>query len=1066
MEVQPSEHFCNWQQDPLGNYQARLVFPEKTDHFTVTVNLVVDMVVFNPFDFFLEDDFEEWPFVYDEVGQEELQPFLAKSETGQLFHQLLESVDRKKRRTIDFLVELNQIVQNRLKYTIRMELGVQTPEESLGKRSGSCRDSAWLLVQLLRHLGVASRFVSGYLIQLRPDKESVDGPNGADADFTDLHAWCEAYVPGAGWIGLDPTSGLLAGEGHIPVACAPEPVSAAPVSGAHEKAEVEFSHHMQVTRLADVGRAGRPYADGDWTAIDACGRQIDAALNAHDVRLTVGGEPTFVSSRNPDADEWNIAALGPTKHILGDQLLRRLAGRWVTGQAYQHGQGKWYPGEELPRWAHHCFWRKDGENLWNDQALFVQLDKDAPISPATAADAEALLQAISEELHVDGEHIFPAYEDPFYYAWRERRLPSNVDPLKNNLDDPLERNRLTKIFTQGLNTVVGHVLPLAWTGTGWLTGNWFLRNEHCYLMPGDSAMGFRLPLDSQPWSVKDQREIYGPPDPSGAFASLPSSQHPSLAKPATNQTLRFPDRFWSASYPPITAPELGQSASGIVRSALSIEPREGVLRVFLPPIADASGYIGILGAIERAATRLQQPLLLEGYEPPHHPQLGRMAITPDPGVLEVNVPPVGSWGEQVQQMTSLYEEAHQLHLTADKFDVDGRHTGTGGGCHVVIGGATPADSPWLRRPDVLASFLRYWVNHPSLTYLFAGTFVGPTSQAPRIDEARQDAVAELELALQQVNSEVGAPPWLLDRVLRHILVDVTGNTHRSEICIDKLYSPDGPAGRQGLVELRSFEMPPHWQMACSQHLLVRALLLHFWQQPTQEPLARWGSQLQDRWLLPRYLDLDMQRVCRDLRDGGIPVQAEWFTPHSDFRLPKLGELAVDGIEVELRQAVEPWHVLGEEATSGGQSRYVDSSCERVQVQVNGIDPRRHSMVCNGYRLPLRSTGVAGEHVAGIRYRAWQPPSCLHPTIPVDTPLHIDLYDEVAQRAMAGCTYHVSHPGGRAFDTRPINANEAEGRRCQRFDVLSHVPGTYRPQDAPVIPEAPTTLDLRHRRWWA
>ena len=1043
MDVTPSQHFCNWHQDPHGNFQARLVFPEKVKKFEVSIHLVVDLVVFNPFDFFIEDYCEEWPFTYQRSERTELRSFLSKRKKGNLFSALVESIDQTKRRTIDFLVEMNALIKDKVEYTIRMEPGVQTPEKTLQLGSGSCRDSAWLLVQVLRHCGVAARFVSGYLIQLKADKSSVDGPDGTDVDFCDLHAWAEAYVPGAGWIGLDPTSGLLAGEGHIPLACSPDPKSAAPITGTHERCKVTFEHHMSVRRLEDYGRAGRPYRDEDWQAIDECGALIDQQLDAHDVRLTLGGEPTFVYSRDPDADEWNTAALGSKKSELGDQLLRKLAGLWAPGAVLQHGQGKWYPGEELPRWAYHCVWRGDGEPLWQHPELLAETGQTLGQG---IADGERLLQAIAQELRVDEEAIFPAFEDPWYYSWRERQLPSNVDPLKSNLDDKMERERLTKVFTQRLGSAVGHILPLREEGQGWQTGSWFLAHEHCFLLPGDSPLGFRLPLDSQPWIAKEDRNPFLPVDPTQDF---------------TPPAPRVPKRIWPGENKAYTEPEQAISATEIVRTAISIEPRDGILRVFLPPLESGEAFIELVEAVERAAFRCQYPIQLEGYPAPHSPQLKRMAITPDPGVLEVNVPPVDNWSDQVAQFQTLYEECHNLHLAADKFEVDGRHIGTGGGCHVVVGGAQPADSPWLRRPEVLASLLAYWVNHPSLTYVFSGGFVGPTSQAPRIDEARQDAIAELELALAQISREQEeVPPWLVDRVLRHILVDVTGNTHRTEICIDKLYNPDSPSGRLGLVEFRSFEMPPHWQMAAAQNLLIRGLISRFWQQPLVEPLARWGTLLQDKWMLPRYLDMDLQSVCAELQGHDVPIHPEWFKPHSDFRMPVLGSFIKDGVEVELRQAIEPWHVLGEESAAGGQARYVDSSCERIQVLVRGARSERHRLACNGYEVPLQPTGIADELVAGIRYRAWQPPSCLHPTLPINSPLHFDLYDELNGQALAGGTYHVMHPGGRASDTRPINSFEAEGRRSQRFEAAGHRGGVYRPRIAPTLPEAPHTLDLR------
>ena len=346
LDISPGDHFLNWQQDPQGNILARVVVPEKHDHLTISVELVVDMVVFNPFDFFIEESAENWPFSYDDSLQEELKPYLACADNeGKVFEAWLADIDRDESPTIDFLVAINSKIQECIGYTIRMEPGIQSPNETLELATGSCRDSAWLLVTALRRLGIAARFVSGYLIQLTPDKESVDGPNGASEDFCDLHAWCEAYIPGAGWVGLDPTSGLLAGEGHIPLACSPIPSSAAPISGSHEACdEVEFVHDMSVERLIDHGRAGKPYQDSEWAKILAAGDVVDEALNANDVRLTVGGEPTFVASRDPDADEWNTAALGPTKAGLGDRLLRRLMTRWGPG-----GRIAPRPGQVVPR---------------------------------------------------------------------------------------------------------------------------------------------------------------------------------------------------------------------------------------------------------------------------------------------------------------------------------------------------------------------------------------------------------------------------------------------------------------------------------------------------------------------------------------------------------------------------------------------------------------------------------------------------------------------------------------------------------------------------------------------
>lgn len=1053
LKVEPGEHFINWQQDPQGNYLARLVFPEKTREFKVEVDLVAEMAVFNPFDFFLEPYAERIPFAYTEGEQRELAPYLVKLPATPLFAKYLASIDRAPRASVDFLVELNQRLSADIRYLIRMEPGVQTPEQSLELASGSCRDSAWLLVQLLRHLGLAARFVSGYLIQLTADVKSLDGPSGTDKDFTDLHAWCEVYLPGAGWIGLDPTSGLFAGEGHIPLACSPEPSSAAPITGGLDECEVEFEHLMSVERVWEAPRVTKPYSEAQWQAIQALGRQIDDDLHTHDVRLTMGGEPTFVALDYPDDDEWNTAALGPNKRRLAADLFYRLRDHYAPSALLHFGQGKWYPGEQLPRWSLNCFWRRDGEPLWHNPKLLADEKRGYG---ATAETAERFLATLAAHLSVDAGNVFPAYEDWFYYLWRERKLPDNVTPDDPRLSDPLERERLRKVFDQGLDAVVGHVLPLARqvVGEGWQSGRWFLRDEHCRLLPGDSALGYRLPLDSLPWVSQADYPYINPVDPSQTLPPLPS--------PA--QIQRQLRGVWRGANANVQSarPASGQSAAGIVRTALCAEPREGRLYLFMPPLSHLEDYLELVAAIEAVAAELNCPVLLEGYEPPLDPRLQYFRVTPDPGVIEVNIHPAGNWDELVERCEFLYEAARQSRLSSEKFMIDGRHTGTGGGNHFVLGGATPSDSPFLRRPDLLRSLISYWHNHPSLSYLFSGLFIGPTSQAPRVDEARNDALYELEIAFAQM-PEPGrdCPPWLVDRLLRNLLVDVTGNTHRAEFCIDKLYSPDSASGRLGLLELRAFEMPPHAQMSLAQQLLLRALIARFWQEPYRPAkLVRWGTELHDRYLLPHFVEQDFADVLQELGSFGYRLRNEWFAPHFEFRFPKAGDFAVKGIDLELRQALEPWHVLGEEGAVGGTVRYVDSSLERMQVKVNGMAPDRYVLTCNGVPVPLRPTGKVGEFVGGVRFRAWQPASCLQPTIGVHAPLVFDLVDTWMQRSLGGCQYHVAHPGGRNYDSLPVNAYEAESRRLARFFRLGHSPGK-RPALQPIDNnELPMTLDLR------
>ncbi|MCX5728660.1 MAG: transglutaminase family protein [Nitrospirae bacterium] len=984
LSVRPTNHFINWQQDPYGNYVARLVFPEPATELEVVVDMVADMTVINPFDFFVEPSAEQFPFTYAPQLTKELVPFLEVEPCGPLLGAWLErfkNADHGESKFInDFLVRLNQRLQRDIDYIVRLEPGVQTCEQTLQLRRGSCRDSGWLLVQILRHLGLAARFVSGYLIQLVADVTPLEGPTGPKQDFTDLHAWAEVYIPGAGWIGLDPTSGLLAGEGHIPLACTASPSSAAPVIGRTDVCESEMDFSMSITRIHEDPRVTKPYTDEQWRAIETLGRQVDADLEAGDVRLTMGGEPTFVSIDDMEGAEWTIDALGPTKRKLAGDLLKRLKNR-------------------------------------------------------------------------------------FDYLMEEQKLPVNVDPLQKDLKDPEQRHTLARLLDRGLGEVAGYVLPLravappALAHSGlrkaqWISGPWPLKRGRLYLLPGDSPMGYRLPLTSLPWAAPEDVEIELERDPLEARPLGPTVSRP-RASGAPDQRQLSITTSWA----------VGESAQDVLRTALCVEVRQGRLHVFMPPQSYLEDYLDLVRAVEETAAELHSPLWVEGYPPAYDPRLQSFKVTPDPGVIEVNIHPAKTWDELVSNICILHEEAHRSRLGTEKFMLDGRHTGTGGGNHVTLGGLTPADSPMLRRPDLLRSLTTYWLNHPGLSYLFSGMFVGPTSQAPRVDEARHDHLYELEIAFQhmeakQVAGQETLTPWLVDRLLRHLLVDLTGNTHRAEFSIDKLYSPDSAMGRLGLVEFRAFEMPPHPQMSLSQMLLLRALVAKFWNQPYQAQVVRWGTELHDRFMLPYFVAQDMKDVMRDLQAGGYPFRGEWFAPFLEFRFPRYGSVVCEGIELELRQAIEPWHVLGEEAVAGATARYVDSSVERVQVKVNGMNDTRHVVTCNGRPVPLHPTGTRGEFVAGVRYRAWQPPSGLHPTIPVQSPLVFDLVDTWTGRAIGGCTYHVVHPGGRSSPSFPVNANAAEARRMARFWDHGHTPGPMTVQSEERNRDFPFTLDLR------
>ncbi len=1083
LKVAPAKHFVNLQQDPYGNYLARFVFPEPVRELKIEVDLVADMTVYNPFDFFVEESAETWPFTYPEDIAEDLAIYLRPEPLGPLLRKFLAKVPKDRLRTVDFVVNLNAMVSKEINYLIRMEPGVQTPEETFERASGSCRDSSWLLVNALRHLGLAARFVSGYLIQLKPDLVALDGPPGTSIDFTDLHAWCEVYLPGAGWIGLDPTSGLLTGESHIPLAATPHYRNAAPISGGLTgNPQVEFAFDMKVSRVAEHPRITKPFSDDSWVALNALGEKVDAALKAGDVRLTMGGEPTFVSIDDFESAEWNTGADGPTKRVLADKLIRRLRDRFAPGGFLHYGQGKWYPGETLPRWTFSLYWRRDAKPIWKNPDLVAGEGKD---SGATKKHAEQLLQAMATELGVGAEMVIPAYEDPASWILKEGNLPENVTPENSKLKDPEERNRIAKVFSRGLTEPSGYVLPIqrwqakategkkppAKTGAKqggsdipgniaapkrWKSERWKLRRGHMFLAPGDSAVGYRLPLESLRHIPPAQYPYINPADPAEERGPLPDYTPRQQAAQAR------------ASF---TASEGGQQerqeqsfdeAIGTVRTAMTVEARDGRLCVFMPPVERIEDYLELVSAAETAAAAIGLPVHIEGYSPPHDPRMNVIRVAPDPGVIEVNIHPASSWKECVATTETIYEEARQCRLGCDKFMIDGRHTGTGGGNHVVVGGATPMDSPFLRRPDLLKSLLLLWQRRPSLSYLFSGMFIGPTSQAPRIDEARHDSLYELEIALSQIHAPGAgpdAPPWLIDRLLRNLLIDVSGNTHRTEICIDKLFSPDGPTGRLGLVEFRGFEMPPDPRMSLAQQVLIRSLIACLWKSPLNGSPVRWGTTLHDRFMLPHYVWQDFLDVLRDLAAHGFELRPEWYEAQCEFRFPFCGEVEAEGVHLEVRQALEPWHVLGETGAIGGTVRFADSSAERVQVKLTATDADRYIVACNRRRVPLQQASN-GQAVGGVRYKAWKPAESLHPVLPVNAPLTFDIFDTWTDRALGGCVYHVAHPGGRAYETFPVNGNEAEARRLARFEPHGHTPGTYQLAPESPHPEFPFTLDLR------
>lgn len=1012
LKIEPAQHLVNWQLDPFNNYLARVIFSDKAKQFVVDVELIASLRASNPFDFFLEPSAESYPFKYDAELAKDLEPYFAVDPAGPLLQLFLAEFSSQRRGTIGFLVDLNQRVRNKIGYVTRLDPGVQTPEETLKLNSGSCRDSAWLLVQLLRHLGIAARFVSGYLIQIADEDDTDSGVMPHDSGA--FHAWAEAFLPGAGWIGLDATSGLLAGEGHIPLVCTPSALKAAPISGTVESANVEMDHFISVRRLNEAPNISRPYSEEEWAEVRRVAHQIDADLETEDVRLTMGGEPTFVGIDDPESPQWNIDALGPEKRTRGLALIEGLREKLASGAMLHYGQGKWYPGEPLPRWALSCWWRTDGVPVWENTSLIAREDQDYKFG---TADALAFMEALTRRLQARPENILPAY---------------NIDAAEP----------------------AGYILPIRRRQHSgrltWSSQLWFPRADRLNLFPGDSPIGFRISTESMPWVAPD--ELKYEPDAETAEGL------PKLSARPTRRMDLFTVEAEIDPLPPLA--HEAEMAKELIRPSLCVQARDGRLHVFLPYTPKLADYLELVAAVEDTCQYLSKPVWLEGYAPPSDPRLQSFSVTPDPGVLEINLPPASKWDELESTHLLLFEEAHKNRLTAEKFGYDGSHLATGGGSHIVIGGATVMDSPILRRPDLLRSMVAFWQNHPSLSYLFSGMYVGPTSQYPRVDEARLDALYELEVAFSQLPSG-DCPPFIVDALFRNLLVDVTGNSHRAEFCIDKLYSPEGQGLRLGLLELRAFEMAPHVRMSLIESLLIRGLVCMFWKKPFEGALVRWGTDLHDRFMLPHFVQEDFSDVLAQLRSSGYAFSGKWFASHLEFRFPKIGSITAHGIELELRDALEPWNVLAEETNSGRTVRTVDSSLERIQVKVSGLATEsRYAVTCNGRRVPLHSTGNAGEAVAGVRYRARRLSASLHPTIPVHAPLVFDIIDRWERQSIGRCTYHMQPPDGRLYTDRPATSREAEVRRQERFQAAEGAPIAMAPPVEEANPIFPMTLDMR------
>ncbi len=836
LNITPQKHTLNWYKDNHGNLLGRLNFPQKTDKLVAEINLIAELKPINAFDFLIEAYASTYPFNYESQLAKELTPYLEVTESPQLLLNWVENHRQSSVYTPNLLTEINQKLAAEITHLVRLEEGVQSCEETLTKKIGSCRDTSWLLVQILRHYGLAARFVSGYLIQLKPDIPPLDCPPGVEADNADLHAWAEVYLPGAGWIGLDPTSGFLTAEGHIPLAATAEAEAASPLAGTKEPCESTLEYSVTVSRYEERAKVGQPYTEEQWQKIDSLGYQVETELERLGVSLTMGGEPTFVSIDDFESMQWRFDALGEEKRKIAGELLRRLEHKFCQGGGMLHyGLGKWYPGEILPRWAFGCYWREDGVAIWGDRSLIAEDGRDYGY---TQNDAKVFMETLVKNLGVNPECIIAAYE------WETEAVGAYTLPLLPVLKPS---PRITDVSS------VPEELY-------WSSCRWKLPEEEgetgkmpvLHLLKGDSPAGFRLPLSSLSWSELE-----------------PEARVPIDYKPTA------------------ISPEPIESGENSIRVALSVEAKEGNLRVFVPPITSARSFLDLIAAIEKTAVETKMMVAIEGYTPPSNAGIKGFQITPDPGVIEVNIHPAANWEELKEITTTLYEEARLCRLGTEKYMLDGRRVGSGGGAHITIGGKEVSESPLLRRPELLRSLISYWQNHPGLSYLFSGMFVGATCQSPRVDEARHESLYELELVFEYLQPGQEIAPEVVDRLLRNILVDVTGNAHRSAFCIDKLFPTGNYRGQLGLLEFRAFAMPTDARMSLLQMLLIRALVAWFWERPYTRDLIRWGTMLHDRFLLPHYIGEDIKAVIADLREAGFGFEFEWFAPFFEFRFPSL-----------------------------------------------------------------------------------------------------------------------------------------------------------------------------------
>jgi uncharacterized protein (DUF2126 family)/transglutaminase-like putative cysteine protease len=988
LALQPRPHFLNWVRDPFENHIARLDLPEPVKSLRIELEFIAELAPVNPFDFLMEPGAAQYPFDYPAQLRKELASYLRLVVVGPRLSAWFAQLDRTAASTVQRLEAVNRQVQATHRLSPTVSPGPVDPEGVLERREASSWELAWLLTLSLRHLGLAARFVCGYRIMF------VQAPPGQDG--VSLHAWSEVYLPGAGWIGLDPVTGLFTTESYIPLACAPDPLRVLPIVGYREACEETQVERIRVRRLAPVQESW-PYSEAHWADLRALGCHVERDITKLGLAPTLGTSLSLVSAYESEAPEWNTVALGPSKRLAAETLLQRLWRRLAPGGVPQLGQGEWYAGDTLPRWRLGCFFRADGRPLWrNPERLgWGRAGDDIGLD-----DARRFTEALARALGVPAANVIAAHEDALYELSR-MRTPFEYVPTEEELSDPERRRGLAERLSRCRGEPVGYVLPIRWDHRvgRWSSGVWHFRRDGLYLMPGDSPLGYRLPLDSL---VRDEEVSIEAQAERSQF-----EQRPLLPEIYGEVSARLSSV--GAPRPEFAAADEGSDGERPPRTALCVEVRRGRLHVFLPPVSHLEHYVELVVGIEAAAEVIDIPVLLEGYEPPEDYRLRRFVLEADAGVLRLTLPETGRWQEQLDLLEAAYQEAARAGLCAERVMPDGRRLPSGGGSRLTLGGTRPADSPFLTRPEILRDLIAYWQRHPSLSYFFAGRAIGPSGVAPRPDEGRDEGLYELSIALQRLPQGHNSAPWVTDRVLRHLLADPSGDLKRAEIRVDQLYAPERASLRLGRILISAFETAPEERIAALQSLLVLGLLGRCARREDSGGLMRWGPALHDRFMLPGVLWQDLRSVIEDLNTVGYPFQPEWFEPLLALRFPVLGKVQLGEITLELRAAHEPWPLLAEEATGGGVARFIDVANERVQVRLSGLPLERYVLACNGRRVPLQGGAVHGEYLAGVRYKVCNPPATLHPTIPPVEALVFDLIDTWSGLAVGGCSYFPPQP---------------------------------------------------------